>query len=49
MTDEVLRDYRLLIIIMFIFTLANWYLLVFIIARGFNRITKSIEQLKGGK
>ena len=49
MTEEVFKDYRLLLIIMFIFTLANWYLLIYIIARGFNRVSNSIEQLKGSK
>lgn len=44
-----INDLKILYIVLFIFILANWYLLIYIIARGFNRVAKSIEQLKGGK
>lgn len=49
MTNEFFNDYRLLLIIMFIFTLANWYLLIVIIARGLKRISNEIEELKENK
>lgn len=49
MLNEVANDIKLLYIVMFIFILANWYLLIYIIARGFKKISNSIEQLKGGK
>lgn len=44
--EQMMNDSKLLIIVMFIFILANWYLLVFIIARGFKRVANEIEDLK---
>ena len=44
--EEIWRDYKVLIIAFFIFNLANWYLLICILARGLNRISNEIEELK---
>jgi len=49
MTEEFIMDYRLLIILMFIFSLVNWYLLIVVVARGFNKIEKAIQMKKEDK
>ncbi len=39
-----LEDIKLFYIVIFIFILANWYLLIYIIARGLKRIAIAIEE-----
>lgn len=44
-----IEDTKLLIIVMFIFTLVNYYLLLVILNRGFKRVAEAIEESRGAK